>query len=112
MQLDDCRDRSDLHRRFERSVRGYGIGAGWWGRLVTIFSGCRSRWIMNVQIHRVLSDLTGVSGMAMMDAILAGERDGHRLAALRDRRVQASEESIVAAMEGDYRAEHLFTLKQ
>ena len=67
---------------------------------------------MNVQIHRVLSDLTGVSGMAIMDAILAGERDGHGLAALRDRRVQASEESIVAALEGDYRAEHLFTLKQ
>lgn len=67
---------------------------------------------MNVQIHRVLSDLTGVSGLAMVDAILGGERDGHRLAALRDRRVQASEERIVAALEGDYRPEHLFTLKQ
>jgi len=67
---------------------------------------------MNVQIHRVLSDLTGVSGLAMVDAILAGERDGRRLAALRDGRVKASEESIVAALEGDYRAEHLFTLKQ
>lgn len=67
---------------------------------------------MNVQIHRVLSDLTGMSGLAILDAILAGERDGHRLAALRDGRVKASEESIVAALEGDYRAEHLFTLKQ
>jgi transposase len=67
---------------------------------------------MNVQIHRVLSDLTGVSGLAMVDAILGGERDGHKLAALRDGRVKASEESIVAALEGDYRAEHLFTLKQ
>jgi transposase len=67
---------------------------------------------MNVQVHRVLSDITGVSGLAIMDAILAGERDGHRLAALRDGRVQASEESIVAALEGDYRAEHLFTLQQ
>jgi transposase len=67
---------------------------------------------MNVQIHRVLSDLTGVSGMAIIDAILKGERDGHRLAALRDGRVKASEEEIVAALEGDYRAEHLFTLKQ
>jgi transposase len=67
---------------------------------------------MNVQIHRVLSDVTGVSGLAMIDAILAGERDGHRLAALRNGRVQASEEKIVAALEGDYRAEHLFTLKQ
>jgi len=67
---------------------------------------------MNVQVHRVLSDLTGVSGLAILDAILAGERDGHRLAALRDGRVKASEESIVAALEGDYRTEHLFTLRQ
>jgi transposase len=67
---------------------------------------------MNVQIHRVLSDITGVTGLAIVDAILAGERDGRKLAGLRDRRVQASEESIVAALQGDYRAEHLFTLEQ
>jgi len=67
---------------------------------------------MNVQIHRVLSDITGVSGLAILDAILAGERDGRRLAALRDARVRASEETIVAALEGDYRTEHLFTLRQ
>jgi transposase len=67
---------------------------------------------MNVQIHRVLSDITGVSGLAIVDAILAGERDGHELAALCDRRVQASEEEIVQALEGDYAPEHLFTLQQ
>jgi transposase len=67
---------------------------------------------MNVQIHRVLSDITGVSGLAIVDAILRGERDGHRLAELRDGRVRASEESIVKALEGDYRPEHLFTLRQ
>jgi len=67
---------------------------------------------MNVQIHRVLSDVTGVSGLAIVDAILAGERDTRRLAALRDGRVKASEESIMAALEGDYRLEHLFTLGQ
>ncbi len=67
---------------------------------------------MNVQIHRVLSDITGVSGLAIVDAILAGERDGHRLAELRDRRVKASELEIVRALEGDYRPEHLFTLRQ
>ena len=55
---------------------------------------------MNVQIHRVLSDITGVSGLAILDAILAGERDPRRLAELRDGRVKASEESIVAALEG------------
>jgi transposase len=67
---------------------------------------------MNVQIHRVLSDLTGVSGLAIVDAILAGERNTRRLAELCDGRVKASKESVMAALEGDYRAEHLFTLKQ
>jgi len=67
---------------------------------------------MNVQVHRVLSDLTGVSGLAILDAILAGERDGQRLAALCDPRVKASQESIMAALQGDYRSEHLFTLRQ
>jgi transposase len=67
---------------------------------------------MNVQIHRVLSDITGVSGLAMVEAILRGERDVQRLAALRDGRVQASEASIMAALEGDYQEEHLFTLRQ
>ena len=67
---------------------------------------------MNVQLHHVLSDLTGVSGLAMLDAILAGERDPHQLAGLRHKRVRASEEKIVQALEGDYREEHLFTLRQ
>jgi transposase len=67
---------------------------------------------MNVQLHHVLSDLTGLSGLAILDAILSGERDPRTLARLRDGRVKASEETIVQALTGDYRAEHLFTLKQ
>ena len=67
---------------------------------------------MNVQIHGVLSDITGASGLAIIEAILGGERDGHKLAELRDSRVRASEEEIVKALEGDYRPEHLFTLRQ
>lgn len=67
---------------------------------------------MNVQLHHVLSDITGLSGLAILDAILAGERDPRILARLRDGRVKASEETIVQALTGDYRAEHLFTLKQ
>jgi hypothetical protein len=67
---------------------------------------------MNVQLHHVLSDITGMSGLAILDAILSGERDPHTLARLRDGRVKASEETIVQALSGDYRAEHLFTLKQ
>jgi len=60
---------------------------------------------MNVQLHHVLSDITGLSGLAILDAILAGERDPRVLARLRDGRVKASEETIVQALTGDYRAE-------
>src|SRR5437763_12268731 len=67
---------------------------------------------MNVQIHRVLSDLVGVSGLAILDAILRGERDPRKLAELRDGRVKASEETIAKSLVGDYRPEHLFTLRQ
>jgi hypothetical protein len=56
---------------------------------------------MNVQIHDVVSDITGVSGLAII-AILAGERDRRRLGALRDGSVTASEESMVAALESNY----------
>lgn len=67
---------------------------------------------MNVQLHHVLSDITGLSGLAILDAILAGERDPRVLARLRDGPVKASEETMVQALTGDYRDEHLFTLKQ
>ena len=67
---------------------------------------------MNVQLHHVLSDITGLSGLAIIDAILGGEREPRVLAGLRDGRVKASEETIVQALTGDYRPEHLFTLKQ
>jgi transposase len=67
---------------------------------------------MNLHLHHVLSDLTGVSGMAILDAILAGERDPHVLAELRHGRVQATPEAIRKALVGDYRREHLFTLRQ
>lgn len=67
---------------------------------------------MNLQIHHVLSDITGVSGLAMIDAILKGERDPKVLAGLRDGRVKASEEIIRKSLVGNYRREHLFTLQQ
>ena len=67
---------------------------------------------MNLQVHHVLTDITGASGTAMLDAILAGERDAARLAGLRDKRVQATEATLVKALTGDYRAEHLFCLRQ
>lgn len=67
---------------------------------------------MNLQIHHVISDITGLTGLAILDAILAGERDPKALAQLRDPRIRASEEVIIKALVGDYRQEHLFTLGQ
>jgi transposase len=67
---------------------------------------------MNVQLHHVLSDVTGVSGLAIIEAILAGQRDPVKLAAMVDRRVRASQETIQKALAGDYRQEHLFVLRQ
>lgn len=67
---------------------------------------------MNVRLQHVLSDLSGTSGLAILDAILAGERDPARLAKLRDPHVKATEETIRKALVGDWRAEHLFTLRQ
>lgn len=67
---------------------------------------------MNLQIHHVLSDITGQSGLAILDAIVKGERNPMVLAQLRDRRVKASEEVVVKSLVGNYRREHLFTLNQ
>jgi transposase len=67
---------------------------------------------MNLQIHHVISDITGVTGLMMLDAILAGERSPKKLAALRDRRIKADEQTIIKSLKGDYRPEHIFTLKQ
>src|SRR6516164_2226252 len=67
---------------------------------------------MNLQIHHVISDLAGTTGLAIVDAILAGERDVQKLAQLRDWRIRASEETIVKSLVGDYREEHLYVLRQ
>ncbi len=67
---------------------------------------------MNVQFHHVISDLTGLTGLAILDAIVAGERDPAVLARLRDPRIKASEETIRKSLEGNWRAEHLLALKQ
>jgi transposase len=67
---------------------------------------------MNLMLHLVLSDITGATGLKIVRSILAGERDPGRLAAHRDHRCHASLQEIIAALTGNYRAEHLFTLKQ
>jgi transposase len=67
---------------------------------------------MNVQLHRVISDISGTTGLAIIRAIVAGERDLHKLAALKDFRIHASTDEIAAALEGDYRGELVFVLAQ
>jgi transposase len=67
---------------------------------------------MNVQVHHAVSDITGETGLAILDAIVAGERDPAVLAQLRNYRCKKSEAQIAAALHGDWRPEHLFTLRQ
>jgi transposase len=67
---------------------------------------------MNLQLHHVISDITGVTGLAILDAILAGERDPDVLAQFRHPRMKASKAVIAKALVGDYRREHIFTLRQ
>jgi transposase len=67
---------------------------------------------MNLQIHHVISDITGITGLRIIEAVLSGERDPAKLAGLRDGRIKASEETIIKSLVGDYRREHLFTLRQ
>lgn len=67
---------------------------------------------MNLQLHRVISDITGKTGLKIIRAMIAGEQNPQTLAALRDGRIRRTEEEIAAAMTGDYRKEHLFVLQQ
>jgi len=67
---------------------------------------------MNIQLANVLSDVSGMTGQAIIKAILAGERDPHQLSGLRDWRVKASEEEIARSLEGNWQEDLLFVLKQ
>jgi transposase len=68
--------------------------------------------LMNVKLTVVLSDITGATGMNIIKAILRGVRDPLRLAEYRDVRCQASAAEIAAALQGNWREEHLFSLRQ
>ena len=67
---------------------------------------------MNLHLHNVISDITGITGMAIIRQIVAGVTDPKALAALRNERCNSSEEIIEASLVGNYRDEHLFSLKQ
>ena len=67
---------------------------------------------MNLQLHHVVSDITGATGMRIIRAFVAGERDPAKLAGMRDQRCKASEETIREALTGNDREEHVFALIQ
>jgi transposase len=67
---------------------------------------------MNLKLTEVVSDISGKTGMAILQAILGGERDPKKLALLRDRRCKADAAAIAKALEGTWREEHLFALRQ
>ena len=67
---------------------------------------------MNVQLANVIADVVGETGQKILRAINAGERDGQVLAALKNSRIHASADEIAASLQGNWRAEHLFALKQ
>ena len=68
--------------------------------------------LMNLKLQHVVSDITGVTGLAIIRAILSGERDPARLAALRDGRCRHDAATIAAALRGNWRPDHLFQLGQ
>jgi transposase len=67
---------------------------------------------MNLQLHHVITDITGKTGLAIVDAILSGERDPEKLAEFRHPQIKASRETVVQSLIGDYRSEHVFALNQ
>ena len=67
---------------------------------------------MNVKLQQVISDITGKTGMDIIEAIAAGERDPRKLARLRDPRTKADEATIAKSLQGHWREEHIFELTQ
>ncbi len=68
--------------------------------------------MMNIKLTEVISDIVGVTGMAIITAILDGQRDPHELAKLRHEKCKNDEATIALALQGNYRQEHLFSLRQ
>jgi transposase len=72
----------------------------------------KALWQMNILLTNVLSDITGATGLRIINAILTGQRDPILLAKFKDSRIKASLKTIAKALEGDYRDEQLFILEQ
>jgi transposase len=68
--------------------------------------------LMNIQLANVISDVAGATGQRILRAIIAGERDGAVLAEMKNGHIRASADDIAKSLEGNWRAEHLFALRQ
>jgi transposase len=66
---------------------------------------------MNIKFHTIIRDITGQTGLAVINAIINGERNPQNFIPLIDYRVKADEQTILKSLEGTWREEHLFTLK-
>lgn len=100
---DEIRELRSLWRLRDRHVKELGR---------TIQHMQKSLTTMNVQLANAISDISGVTGQAIIRAILKGERDPRKLAMLRNYRIQATEEEIARSLEGNWRDDTLFELKQ
>lgn len=67
---------------------------------------------MNIKLHNVIADITGKSGQLIIQTILSGERNADRLAELADKHIKAKKEDLIKSLEGNWRNEHIFELKQ
>jgi transposase len=72
----------------------------------------KSLELMNIKLHTVISDIVGQTGAAIVEAIIAGERDAHKFLPLVGRRIKADTDTIIKSLEGNWREEHLFTLAE
>jgi transposase len=72
----------------------------------------KSLELMNIKFHTVISDITGKTGKAVIEAIISGERNGENFLTFIDKRIKAEREVIVKSLEGNWQPEHLFTLKE
>jgi hypothetical protein len=68
--------------------------------------------LMNIKIHTVISDILGRTGLQMLRAILAGERNADELVKLKDSRIKASDSDLKKSLTGIWKDEYLFMLKQ
>jgi len=67
---------------------------------------------MNIQLHNVISDITGETGLKIINSILSGNHDPKKLSELKNKRIKATKKTIMKSLTGNYREEHLFTLRQ